>query len=50
VRLAGPAAQGRGRLSLLATAHPERLQAALPALGLTQLAARLNAPAGLATA
>ncbi len=36
-RLAGPAAKGNGRLSLLATAHPERLQSALPAFGLSQL-------------
>jgi glutamate racemase len=50
VRRAGPAAQGHGQLSLLASAQPERLQAALPALGLTDLAARLSAPAGLATA
>lgn len=31
-----------GRLDLLATAHPERLAAALPALGLHALAARLS--------
>ncbi len=41
VRLAGTAEHGRGRLTLLATAHPEALQAALPALGLSWLATRL---------
>lgn len=45
VRLAGNAAQARGRLTLLATAYPERLQAALPALGLQALLPRLHAPA-----
>lgn len=42
VRLAGEAAQGRSELSLLATADPARLQAALPALGLTWLGTRLS--------
>lgn len=45
VRLAGASALGTGRLTLLATAHPERLQAALPALGLHWLSARLAGPA-----
>lgn len=44
-RLAGPAAHGAGRLTLLATAHPERLQAALGALGLNRLQPRLTGPA-----
>ncbi len=44
---ATPAARGPGRLTLLATAHPERLQAALAALGLHALAARLCAAARL---
>ncbi|MCX8087428.1 MAG: glutamate racemase [Rhodocyclaceae bacterium] len=35
-------AQGTGRLDLLATARPERLAAALPALGLQRLAARVS--------
>lgn len=48
VRLAGDSALGHGRLTLLATAHPERLQAALPALGLTRLLTRLSGPARLA--
>ena len=48
-RLAGPAAQGQGRLTLLATAHPERLAAALPALGLQALGQRLSGPTRLAT-
>jgi glutamate racemase len=33
---------GQARLDLLATAHPERLRAALPALGLSALAARVG--------
>lgn len=41
-RLAGPLAQGRGRLRLQASAHPERLRAALPRLRLERLAARLD--------
>lgn len=46
LRLAGsPAGAGAaGRLDLLATARPERLQAALPALGLGWLAARTRPP------
>ena len=48
VRLAGTSEHGQGRLTLLATAHPDRLQAALPALGLNQLVARLSGPARLA--
>jgi glutamate racemase len=45
-RLAGEAAQGHGRLTLQASAHAERLRAALPALGLDRLATRLlEAPA-----
>lgn len=47
LRLAGPAAQGNGRLQLLATAHPERLMAALPALGLTHLLPRVHDTARL---
>lgn len=45
VRLAGASALGQGRLTLLATAQPERLQAILPALGLNWLASRLSGPA-----
>jgi glutamate racemase len=44
VRLGG-AREGQAMLHLQATAHPERLRAALPALGLNELAAR----AGMAT-
>jgi glutamate racemase len=40
VRMAGDAARGNGRLTLLATARPEQLHAALPRLGLKQLAER----------
>lgn len=47
VRLAGNSAHGHGQLTLLATAHPERLQAALPALGLNRLVTRLSGPARL---
>ena len=47
VRLAGGAAQGEARLTLLATARPERLHAALPQLGLSYLAERAG-PARLA--
>lgn len=43
VRLA-PHPDGRARLELLATAHPEQLRAALPALGLNDLAARASHP------
>ena len=50
VRLAGASALGRGRLTLLATAEPERLQAALPALGLSWLGSRLTGAACLAAA
>ena len=50
VRLAGACALGHGQLTLLATAQPERLQAALPALGLHRLASRLAASARLTTA
>ena len=49
VRLAGTSAHGQGKLTLLATAYPERLQAALPALGLKRLVTRLSGPARLAT-
>jgi glutamate racemase len=45
MRLAGASALGKGRLILLATAHPERLQAALPALGLNWLSSKLAGPA-----
>lgn len=45
LRLAGPAADGAGRLLLQATARGERLQAALPALGLGWLAERCREPA-----
>lgn len=45
VRRAGPAADGAGRLTLHATARPERLHAALPALGLGALMLRLDGPA-----
>lgn len=37
IRLAGVATLGQSRLTLLATAHPERLQAALPVLGLGEM-------------
>lgn len=48
VRLAGASAQGgSGRLTLLATAYPERLHSALPALGLQHLLPRLGAPASM---
>lgn len=40
-RLAGPLTQGEGRLHLHASAHPERLHAALPRLHLGHLATRL---------
>lgn len=50
VRLAGVNALGQGRLTLLATAHPERLQAALPALDLRWLASRLHGAAQLLVA
>lgn len=50
VRLAGADALGQGRLTLLATANPERLQAALPVLGLHWLGSRLHSPARLMVA
>ncbi len=50
VRLAGAEALGDGGLTLLATAHPERLQAALPALGLGWLCHRLRSAARLIVA
>ncbi len=50
VRLAGAHAHGKGRLTLLATAHPERLQAALPALGLNWLGHRQGSAAHLVIA
>jgi glutamate racemase len=49
VRLAG-SNSGTAALRLSATAHPERLHAALPALGLHWLAQRARQPAALATA
>jgi glutamate racemase len=42
VRIAGAAAHGEARLTLLATARPERLHAALPKLGLAHLASRAS--------
>lgn len=49
VRLAGgQSQQGTGTLTLLATARPERMQAALPRLGLGWLLARAGQAAGLA--
>jgi len=48
MRLAGNAAHGHGQLTLLATAQPERLQSALPALGLKRLIEQLTGPARLA--
>ena len=50
VRLAGASALGKGRLTLLASAHPERLQGALPALGLNWLCSKLAGPARQITA
>ncbi|MCM8595692.1 glutamate racemase [Accumulibacter sp.] len=50
VRLAGAEASGEGRLTLLASAQPERLQAALPALGLGWLGRRLSTPVNLVLA
>jgi glutamate racemase len=41
-RLAGTLAHGKGRLHLYASAHPERLHAALPNLHLGHLAARVG--------
>ncbi len=48
VRLAAGQAHGSGRLRLLATATPERLHAALPALGLAWLLPRIDGAARLA--
>jgi glutamate racemase len=45
MRLAKDCENGSARLDLLATARPERLSAALPALGLTSLASRARGPA-----
>jgi len=42
LRLAGPQGQGSGRLTMLATSRPERLHKAPQALGLSNLASRLN--------
>jgi len=50
VRLAGADALGCGRLTLLATAQPEKLQAALPVLGLHWLDDRLYSAARLVVA
>lgn len=47
LRLAGEAASRHGRLALLTTAHPERLQRALAVLKLGQLEARLSGPVSL---
>jgi glutamate racemase len=44
LRLAGDAIEGQGQLHLRASAHLDRLHAALPALGLTGLMARLVQP------
>jgi hypothetical protein len=40
--MAGQLAHGSGKLHLHASAHPERLHAALPRLNLGRLAARLG--------
>ncbi|MDQ5944753.1 MAG: glutamate racemase [Pseudomonadota bacterium] len=48
LRLAGSAGEGHAQLQLLASAQPERLHAALPALGLGWLAQRAHTPASLA--
>lgn len=48
LRLAGQAAQGKAQLTLLATATPERLLVALPALGLASLVQRVQSPPALA--
>ena len=48
VRLRGASERRDGRLELLATATPERLASALPALGLDWLSARSSGPAQLA--
>ena len=50
VRLAGgTTTSGHGHLTLFASAQPERLQAALPAIGLNQLNTQLTGPAQLST-
>ena len=49
LQLSAAIEQHDGRLDLLATANPERLSAALPALGLGWLLARARGPAQLAT-
>jgi glutamate racemase len=41
LRLAGPLAHGSGHLHLHASAHPERLRAALPLLHLGKIAGRV---------
>jgi glutamate racemase len=48
VRLSGTSSLGVGSLTLLATARPERLQAALPRLGLNWLVHKSGEPAKLA--
>ncbi len=48
LRLAGPAGEGSARLLLYATARPEHLHAALPALGLGWLAGRAHGQAAQA--
>jgi glutamate racemase len=45
VRLNAGAAEGHGRITLLATASPERLQAALPTLGLERIRRRTDGAA-----
>jgi glutamate racemase len=50
VRLAGAGTSSGGRLTLFATAHPERLQAALPVLGLGRLCDRQTQASRLAIA
>ena len=50
LRLAGDKTRRHGRLTLLATAHPERLQSALTAFDLQLLMARLSGPARLSLA
>lgn len=45
VRRAGAMSPGQGRIALQATARPERLHAALPALGLGELLTRVKEPA-----
>ena len=47
-RLAGPLAHGEGRLQLHASAHPERLHAALPRLHLAHIGARISGPVSVA--